>query len=157
MTKAPFLTLIAIASASAAITNVRVAGTTATQAVLEYTAPDTGICTVAVSESATFAPLVPDVDPTLFAGANQDNRAGSISSGLQRVFVAGKRAAEPGVDGRFHSRALQAYTLHYFLIACGTDTATGTFQTANIPHRCDIARGVPGRPGEPRTDTPGRT
>ena len=121
------------AASTTAITNVRVAGTTATQAVLEYTAPDMGTCTVEVSESATFAPLVPDADETLFPGANQDNRPGSISSGLNRVFVAGERMAEPGADGRYHSRALQAYTLHYYQIACGTSTATGTFQTANIP------------------------
>ena len=121
------------ATGTLAITNVRVAGTTATQAVLDYTAPEMGTCTVEVSESATFAPLVPDVDANLFAGANQDNRAGSISSGRQRVFIAGERAAEPGADGRYHSRALQADTLHYYQITCGTSTAAGTFQTANIP------------------------
>jgi len=121
------------ADSTAAITSVLVAGTTATQVVLEYTAPNTGTCTVAVSQSATLSPLVPDVDPALFVGANQDNRAGSISGGLQRVFVAGKRAAELGVDGRYHSRALQAHTPHYYQITCGTNTATGTFETMNIP------------------------
>src|SRR6266481_964406 len=45
------LTAIALAGiSSGAITNLRVAGITATQTLIEYTAPDTNPCTVAVSE-----------------------------------------------------------------------------------------------------------
>jgi hypothetical protein len=119
--------------ARAAITNVQVVGTTSTQALISYAAPDGNPCRVEVSEAAGFLPLVPDVDPALFPGSNQDQRPGSISSGQQRLVVTGKRAAEVAADGRRRSRALQANTQHYFRITCGTDQTTGTFQTANIP------------------------
>ena len=94
----------------AAITNLRVAGTTATQAVIEYTAPSVAACTVEVSESAGYAPVVHDVDPALFAGSNRDDRGEAVASGPARVFVIGKRVAEKGSDGKYYSRALQAYT-----------------------------------------------
>ncbi|MCL5746359.1 MAG: hypothetical protein M1541_20915, partial [Acidobacteria bacterium] len=116
-----------------AITNTRVLGTTATQAVLAYTAPTTSPCTLEVSESSAYSPAINDVDTTKFAGANLDTRAGNISGGVSRIFVIGKRAAERGLDGKFHSRALQADTVHYYRITCGADTATGSFRTSNIP------------------------
>src|ERR1022692_2204026 len=115
-----------------AVVKVQVRGVTATQAILAYTAPDTNACTVEVSESPSYVPLAHDVDPALFAGSNLDNRAEATGSGLQRVFVAGKRRAEKGSNGRWYSRALQAFTSHYFRVTCGGSQATGTFLTANI-------------------------
>jgi len=115
-----------------AVGNLQVRGVTSTQAILAYRAPDTNACSVEVSESASYLPLSHDVDPALFAGSNLDNRPGTTSSGLQRVFVAGKRRAEKGSNGRWYSRALQTFTTHYFRITCSGSQATGTFLTANI-------------------------
>jgi len=119
-------------AAAATITNVAVDGTSATQAIMRYTAPSAAACSVQVSQAAGFQPLVHDVDPTLFPGENLDSRTGSLGSGLERVFVIGKRRAEQGADGHWYSRALEAYTEHYYRITCGTDTASGTFTTTNI-------------------------
>ncbi|MCU1263533.1 MAG: hypothetical protein JWO80_6418 [Bryobacterales bacterium] len=118
----------------AAINNVSVAGVTATQALLKYTAPDPAACNVEVSESSTYRPLVNDVDPAKFGGASSDARPGSIQNGSERLVTLGKRAAEVGLDTVRYSRALQAYTTHYFRITCQStgETATGQFQTANV-------------------------
>lgn len=116
----------------AQITNVSVAGVTNTQAMIRYTAPDPSACTVAVSQSPTYSPLVHDVDPAIFPASNLDNRPGSVSDGQPRAFVAGTRDAEQGINGHWYSRALQALTPHYFQITCGPYTATGSFTTANI-------------------------
>jgi hypothetical protein len=115
------------------ITNVRITGVTATQAVLGYIAPDGGACTVEASEFAGYAPLAHDVNATLFPGDNRDNRAGAIATGRGRTFVLGRRAAELAADGRYYSRALQADTDHYYRITCGQDVATGSFHTAVPP------------------------
>ena len=132
------LLLLPLALCQAAITGVQVMGTTATQAIVSYTAPDANACTVQVSESSSLTPLVPDVDPTIFTGADQDNRPGSISNGQSRVVVIGKRSAELATAGpytglRHYSRALQANTPHFGQIVCGSDSATFTFSTTNIP------------------------
>jgi hypothetical protein len=112
---------------------VHVKGTTATQAVLAYTAPDANPCTIKVSQSSSLSPLVHDVDPALFSGSNSDSRTHALSNGTGRVFVVGTRDTEAGADGVNYSRALQANTVHYFNVTCGTSTASGTFQTQNIP------------------------
>src|SRR5277367_3057702 len=97
----------------AAIQNVSVLGTTATQALIHYTAPNNAPCNVEVSESSTYSPLVNDVDGTKFASAPSDARPGGISNGVERLFVAGKRDAEVGLDTMRYSRALQTATQHY--------------------------------------------
>src|SRR5260370_3682150 len=106
-----------------AVGNLQVRGATSTQAILAYRAPDTNPCSVEVSESPSYRPLAHDVDPALFAGSDQDSRDGT-TSGLQRVYVAGKRRTEKGTDGRWDSRALQPFTTHYFRVTCGGSHAT---------------------------------
>ena len=112
---------------------VTLVGTTATQAILSYTAPDSNACQVKVSESASLTPLVHDVDPSLFVNADMDTSTSSLTSGTTRIFVVGKRAAEQALDGKYYSRALQTYTTHYYKVTCGSSMATGSFQTSNIP------------------------
>src|ERR1035437_10314888 len=126
-------TIVLTASmAYGAVGNLQVRGVTSTQAILAYRAPDTNPCSVEVSESQSYLPLAHDVDPALFAGSNLDSRPEATVSGLQRVFVAGKRRAEKGINGRWYSRALQTFTTHYFRITCSGSQATGTFLTANM-------------------------
>lgn len=125
--------LLCGAAMQAAITNVQVVGVTSTQAVISYTAPSGSSCTVEVSESSSYTPLVYDVDSSLFSGANSDARAGSVTNGTDRSVVIAKRSVELALDGKYRSRALASDTVHYYRITCGADTATGSFRTATIP------------------------
>jgi len=130
-----FLTfLLAIGSLSATIRQLTVSGATSTRAIISYTAPDSSACLIEVSEGSSYTPLVYDVDPTKFTGANLDSRADNIDSGRKRAFVIGKRAVEAALDNKRYSRALQANTVHYFRLTCPStgDVATGQFQTHNI-------------------------
>src|ERR1035441_7054267 len=117
-------TIVLTASvAYGAVGNLQVRGVTSTQAILAYTAPDTNACSVEVSQSQSYLPLVHDVDPALFAGSNLDNRPEATGSGLGGVLVAGKGRAEKGTPGKWYSRALQAFTPHSFPITCGASQA----------------------------------
>ena len=107
---------------------LRVAGTTSTQAILRYTAPDRNPCTVRVSENVSLSPLVHDVDPHLFPGSSSDG-----GGAAQRQWVIGRRTVAQARDGKNYSRALQANTAHYFELRCGTVAARGSFTTTNIP------------------------
>ena len=103
---------------------------TATQAILAFRSPSDTACEVKVSEDASFASLVHDVDPLLFSGANMDNRPGAVVNGTARIFVAGKRLAARALDGNTYSRALQSFTTHYYQISCGAAQTSGTFKTS---------------------------
>jgi hypothetical protein len=125
--------------------------TTATQAVLSYTAPDEQPCTVEVREQGSAA-LVHDVNPALFPGAHLDNRAGSAIAGRRRVVVVGKRSAEVALDGKRYSRALQTDTGHTYTVTCsGGAVWSGTFRTTNIPLGSTFMEGPPADPNEPGT------
>ncbi len=114
-------------------------GTTATQSIIAYSAPDgTTHCTVAVSESPSYSPLVNDVNTTLFANSNDDlTRYPTLQNGAARAFVVGTVPTPNGVDpllasdGYLYSRALHANTTHYYQITCGTSNITGSFITQN--------------------------
>lgn len=111
-----------------------VVGFTATQAILAYEAPDaTTACKVEVSESAAYAPLVHDVDPVLFPGADLDSPGAGLPGGTGRIVVLGKRQTDTAADGNNYSRALQANTRHYVRITCQSKITTAQFTTSNIP------------------------
>jgi len=128
----PFL-LLAAAALPGQVPAPRSVPATATQAVIHYEAANPTPCQVQVSPNRSMSPLVPDVDPSLFAGANLDSRPGSISSpsGADRYFVVGKRRADVASDGNRYSRALQAFTEYYYLVTCGGTTQSGQFMTAD--------------------------
>jgi hypothetical protein len=113
--------------------NVTLIGTTSTQAILQYTAPGAAACTIEASESASFVPLVRDVDPNLFPQANLDTRSGNLVSGRARVVVVGKRISETASNQNTYSRALQANTTHYIRVNCSGTIVTVSAKTANIP------------------------
>lgn len=129
---------------------VNVVSTTNTQAVLSYTAPDGNDCTVQVSEDSSLSPLVHDIDPLLFTGSNLDSQSEALKNNTNRIFIVGKRMTEKALDGNNYSRALQAFTTHYYQITCGASIATGNFTTANIPFGMtyqDIPQVDPANPG----------
>ncbi len=118
---------------------VTVRGSTATQALLYYVAPDTSPCTVQVSESASYSPLVADVDPGLFAGAGSDTAYNLLPAGTTRLLRVGRRTSVLALDGRRHSRALAANTQHYVQVTCDSASGTTSFVT-------DVPRGFAPEP-----------
>jgi len=144
------LLLLGVTGLDGQIANVKVAATSM-QAVISYTAPDTGVCSVDIREGSSTAPLIHDVDPSLFPGSDLDSRSASLGAGRRRVFVAGKRIAESALDGRRYSRALQADTVHALKITCGTNIHSGEFTTTNSPlgaTRNDPLPPDPNHPGQ---------
>lgn len=140
------LAFVSWSSSVAQVLGVNIVGTTATQAVLTYAAPDRNPCTVKVSQNPSFVPLVADVDPNIFAGSQLDNRpvdaAGDTLTGsLSRTFVVGQRTSQIATAGpyagqRHYSRALQTATTYYAQIACGRGASvvgSAIFSTKTIP------------------------
>src|SRR5271157_5152955 len=110
------LLIISAYSCLAAIANFRVLGTTATQALIAYTAPDGNACTIQVSQNAGLTPPALDVDPGTFANSNSDlSRPSTVTSGLSRQVVIGQRTAQHATAGtysgvRHFSRSLAPLT-----------------------------------------------
>ncbi len=120
-------------AAAFAATTVQVTGVTNTQAVLRVSGVAAASCTIEVSESATYTPLVHDVNATLFSGADQCGRASSTGQDGDWTIVVGLRNINTAANNRNYSRALQAATLHYYRVVNGGDMVTGTFTTATLP------------------------
>lgn len=114
--------------------SITVEGVTPTQAVFSYDVPGSSACTISVSELATPAVPVHDVDPMLFGHADQDlARSSTVANGTERFVTIGARAADVAGDGRLYSRALQADTDHMFTASCGRDVGRVSFRTQNPP------------------------
>jgi hypothetical protein len=140
----------------AAIDNVQIVATTATQAIISYEPSSTQPCAIQVSESRTLSPLVHDVDPQLFPGSNLDSRIGNTQNGRVRTFVVGRHgmsytgSTNPfrASNGMVYSRALQTATAHYYRLTCGSDVFNGTFTTAVTPLGKTFSEPIPtGEPG----------
>lgn len=142
------LPLLIIPTLAFGAVSISLIGASSTQIAIRYEAPDTNACTWEVSESASYTPLVNDVNTTLFTNSNRDDRAGAISSGTTRIFVMGKRTVDTASDSKNYSRALQANTTHYYRVTCGIQTGTGSTATKNVPN--GFTRGEP-PPIDPNT------
>ncbi len=137
------LAILILASPAWAATTVPTIETTSTQALFRYHTTNAGACTVEISESATYTPLVYDVDPALYAGANLDSREPNLQAGGNRVFVAGKRVTQRDLNSIPRSRALETSALHYYRVTCGTDVVTGTFLTRQPPFGLTYPEPIP--------------
>ena len=132
--------LLSACGCMAAIGNFEVLGTTATQALISYTAPDGNACTIQLSQSATLSPPALDVDPGTFANSNSDlSRPSTVTARLSRIVTLGQRTAQYATAGayagvRHFSRALQTFTPYYGQITCPStgDTLPFNFTTDNI-------------------------
>ena len=127
------LALMLLAGSTLSAITVTVNSTSPTQAILSYAAASTDACTVEVSESSSYTPLVHDVDGNLFPGANLDSRAGTLISGTYRILLVGTRSIQTASDSSNYSRALQQNTLHYYRVTCNGQVTTGTFTTKILP------------------------
>lgn len=147
-------------SLRAAITNVNVQ-VSHNQALLVYTAPDSAVCSIKTSPSITLTPLIPDVDPAVFANSNLDSRAGNISTGRLRMFLIGKPTAEVATSGARVGRGLAAHSAYYSEITCNADTYTISFVTKTSPVGVTWNKSVPAAAGGitawPQTSMTART
>ena len=124
-------------------TNISVSGTTSRQAVITYTAPDSGRCTIQAAEDdgtgSNLTPLAFDVDTAQFAASNSDNRFSNLDSGNVRTFVLGTvpvpESFYPNLNssGAYVSRVLHANTKYNFKVTCsGSASAMGHFTTSPV-------------------------
>jgi hypothetical protein len=107
--------------------------------------------TAGTSKGGVVGVLVDDVNPALYAGADQDSRAGNIVSGYNRTFVIGHRDAPIALDGNRYTRALQANSRHRYSVTCGSTTISGDFSTRNPALGDTHSDGLPvdrGNPGQ---------
>lgn len=111
-----FLALPLCALSASAQPTVTYSGSTPTQAIVSIR-NQSGNCKLELSESSSFAPLHPDVDPSLYGGSNVDvNRPDTIAwTDGSRVVTLGHQTDD---------RALAAATTYYLRVSgCGGTTS----------------------------------
>lgn len=122
--------------AFSAVANLQVVAATSTQIAVSFTIDSPGTaCTVEISEESDYSPLMADVDPSLFSGADLCARSENIRIGNYYIAVLGKQggdAIERALTGYRLSRALYADTTYYVRVTNGT-SAELTVRTPNIP------------------------
>ena len=139
----PILLISIVSIAAEGATQIASIQATQTQAVIRIITDQPGACAYRASENNSLTPPVHDVDATLFTGFNLDSRPGSTIQGSQHVFVLGARHSQRALDGKFYSRALQANTVHWIGVTCGSDAEiVASFQTENPP----LGRSIPEAP-----------
>jgi len=128
-----FLLILIASIAAAQPTFLTIQGAASTQVIFSYTSPDTAACTLEVSESSTYTPVVNDVNNTLFSGSNSDaNRAiYGASLAARRMVVIGTRDTQQS-GSTWYSRALRANTQHYLRVTCTGGSAAVSFRTRRI-------------------------
>ncbi len=112
---------------------VREVRTTPTQAVLQFAVPQLSGCRLRVAYDAGFTRIVHDTNTSLFSGSQDCDRAGSVVNGSNVTFVVGLRRAAKAADGKFYSRALEAYTPFHYEITSAGQTFVGSFHTKTPP------------------------
>lgn len=124
-----FLVLVLICGASATTIPVEVLGVTNRQAIIRYTAPDSGACTVtAAPVNTNFVPEVAQLDTTLFgASADSDSTLTVKSYGLTRTLIIGLAASATALNGWSYSLANAAGESYTGTVSCDSGTNTGSF------------------------------
>lgn len=108
---------------------ITVIGTTNTQALISYIAPDSGACTVAASPTnSTLVPEVYDLDTSLFTNANSDIlRSDNLQIGLQRFTLIGRRGESTASNGLAYSLAIAAGQAYTGSVSCDSGAYIGSF------------------------------
>jgi hypothetical protein len=119
--KAILLTCVSALIISAQPVHLRIVRATHQQIVVGYNAPVGVPCRVEASDNLSFSPIVNDVNPALFVGADSDlSRSSTHVANTTRFIVLGQRASQIALNGKHYSRSLQSATPHYVRISgCG--------------------------------------
>ncbi len=134
MTRIIALTLFCFGYSYAQNIPITVEGVTPTQAIFSYVPSNTSACTVKAVTADRSSILLPDIDPVLFPGSDQDlTRPSTTVHNNRRYVVIGSRTSDKASDGKLYSRALQAATSHLFIVECGATRTVVPFDTKNPP------------------------
>jgi hypothetical protein len=119
----------------AAVSNYRLEGVTAQQAILLFTVPDATQCTVLVYSDASSTKLIDDTNTASFTGSTACNRNGSVVNGVISTGAGAGADVQFIVGTRASTRSLAFLTTYYGTITDTLNSSATPFQftTGNIP------------------------